>query len=148
MAASTEHITLEPIIRKFIVKVFFRNAPNSFWSGFVVGNVRNDCIILTTAHCVRDTQVDSENLFGVSFYDPNSPSSKLYEAITRFLKQKSEILILSVQFEHKSTIPKLVFATEEEWSIRPLDTVFAVSHPTHRPWRASFGRACSSTYFF
>lgn len=152
MSTSTDDAlkAVERNTRLSTVKVLYRDNTNSFWTGFVVGQVDDLAIVFTTAHnCIKNVDDDDEvrDSFLVCFYGENGPSRN-YEAKTRFVEVKSEILILSVQLELGLTYPKLLFASESEWNVSLGDTLLAVSHPRMRTWRLSVGRKCSEDSYF
>lgn len=150
MSTSTDDDALKAVernIRMSTVKVLYRDNTNFFWTGFVVGQVDDLAIVLTTAHCYKTNEDRIDDSFLVCFYGENGPSRN-YEAKTRFVQVESEILILSVQLELGLTYPKLLFASESEWNVSPGDTLLAVSHPRMRAWRLSVGRKCSEDSYF
>ena len=95
--------------RLSFVKVF----TNLFWTGFLVVQVDDLAIVVTTARCLKNTQDKVDVLFIVCFYGENGPSRN-YKATARFLNEENEIPLLSVKLELGLSYPKLLFASERE----------------------------------
>ncbi|CAO2831516.1 unnamed protein product [Amaranthus hypochondriacus] len=149
MSTSTDDTlkALERHTRLSTVKVLYRDNTDLFWTGFVVGQINDVAIVLTTAHCYTNTEHQDDDFFLVSFYGENGPSRN-YRAIIQYMRVESEILLLTVQLELGLTYPKLLFASESEWNVSPGDTLLAVSHPRMRAWRLSIGQKCSEDSYF